>query len=174
MKDQTGDMAGGPETFNVAPADPFVELAQEIEGLISSRAFELFAARGGNHGSDLQDWLVAQSEILVNVPLDLTETETELTIRADVPGLSENDLEVRVAPRAICITGQRPVASNEPGEQAVYSERRANRIFRTLDLPSEVDPDRAAASLANGVLEVKLFKVGTGKKIPIRARAASA
>jgi HSP20 family molecular chaperone IbpA len=66
------------------------------------------------------------------------------------------------------------VASNQEGEQTVYSERRSNQIFRALDLPSEIDPDKAGATLENGILEIRLLKVGTGKRIPIRARAASA
>lgn len=175
MKDQTAtDIVGGPKIFKVAPGDPFRELSEEIEGLIARRAYELFEARGCTHGFNREDWLRAQSEIVVNVPLDVIETEAEIIVRADVPGLRENELEVRVTPRALCITGKREVASNQEEEQAVYSERRARQILRALDLPSEIDPDRAGATLGNGVLEIKLLKVGTGKKIPVLARAASA
>jgi len=175
MREQTAtDMVGGLEIFKFAPGDPFFELGDQIEGLIARRAYELFEARGFAHGFDREDWLRAQSEIVVNVPVDVIETETEIIVRADVPGLSENDLEVRVAPRALCITGKREVASKQEGEQTVYSERRSNQIFRALDLPSEIDPDRAGATLENGILEIKLLKVGTGKRIPVRARAASA
>jgi HSP20 family protein len=162
------------EISKLAPGDPFFALANEMEELISRRAYELFEARGLGHGSDREDWLRAQSEIVVNVPIDVTETETELTVRADVPGLGENDLEVRVAPRAICITGKRQSAFTQEGEKTVYSERRSNQVFRTLDLPSEIDPESASAALENGILEINLFKVGTGKRIPVRARVASA
>ncbi len=168
------DMVGRPEIFKLAPGDPFLELAEEIERLVARRAYELFEARGCAHGFDREDWLRAHSEILVNVPLDVTETETGLIVRADVPGLGENDVEVLVAPRALCIIGKRQATSNEEGKQTVYSERRANQIFRALDLPAEIDPDRAGATLENGILEIKLNKVGTGKRIPVRARAASA
>lgn len=167
------DVAGGSETLKSAPRDPFLELAEEIQALIALRAYELFESRGFAHGYDREDWLRAQSEIVLHVPVDVTETETEVTVRADVPGLSENDLEVRVMPRALCLTGKRHIAANL-AEQTVYSERRADRIFRALDLPSEVDPDTADATLENGILEIKLLKVGTGKKIPVRTRAASA
>jgi HSP20 family protein len=114
------------------------------------------------------------SEILLNVQLDITETETGLTIRADVPGFSEQDLEVRVAPRSMCITGKRQEALEQKERETVYSERRSNQIFRVLDLPSQIDPDRMNATLNNGILEIKLLKVGMGKKIPGLTKAAAA
>ena len=106
--------------------------------------------------------------------MDITETETGLTIRADVPGFSEQDLEVRVAPRSVCITGKRQEASEQKEGETVYSERRSNQIFRVLDLPSQIDPDRVNATLSDGILEIKLLKVGMGKKIPVLAKAAAA
>ena len=73
--------------------------------------------------------------------MEVTETETELTIRADVPGCSEKDLEVRVAPRSVCITGKREEVLEEKEGKPVYPERRSNRIFRVLELPSGTDPN---------------------------------
>jgi HSP20 family molecular chaperone IbpA len=163
-----------PEILTLFAGDPFFERAQEINELIARRAHELFESRGFAHGHDREDWLTAMSEILLNVQLDITETETGLTIRADVPGFSEQDLEVRVAPRSVCITGKRQEASEQKEGETVYSERRSNQIFRVLDLPSQIDPDRVNATLSDGVLEIKLLKVGMGRKIPVLAKAAAA
>ena len=163
-----------PEGINLLPGDAFFELAQEFSDLISRRAYELFESRGSVHGHDREDWLLAASEILLHAPLDVTQTETELTIRADVPGFSEKDLEVRVAPRSVCISGKREDRSEQRQEDSVYTERRSNRIFRVLDLPSEVDPDNVDATVSDGILEVKLRKVGLGKKILVRTKSASA
>ena len=113
------------------PGDPILELAQEINDLIAHRAYELFEARGFAHGYDREDWLRAESEIL-DVPVDVTETETKLTVRADVPGFSEKNLEVRVAPRSLCIIGKRPEASEQKEEKTVYSERHSTQISRVL------------------------------------------
>jgi HSP20 family molecular chaperone IbpA len=163
-----------PEALNLFPGDAFFELAQELSDLISRRAYEVFESRGSVHGHDREDWLQAASEILLNVPVDVTETETEVTIRADVLGFSEKDLEVRVAPRSVCITGNREEVSEQTEEKTVYSERRSNRIFRVLDLPFEIDPNRVNATVSEGILEIKLLKVGLGKKVPVVAKAASA
>jgi HSP20 family molecular chaperone IbpA len=163
-----------PEALNIFPSDAFFELAQELSDLIARRAYELYESRGSVHGHDAEDWLHAVSEILLNVFPDITETETEVTIRADVPGFSEKDLEVRVAPRSVCITGNREEVSEQTEEKTVYSERCSNRIFRVLDLPFEIDPNRVNATVSEGILEIKLLKVGLGKKVPVVAKAASA
>jgi HSP20 family protein len=153
---------------------PFFELTREINELIARRAYELFESRGFEHGQDREDWLRAQSEILVNVPVDIMETHTGFTIRADVPGFAEQDLQVRVAPRALCITGKRQEASDRKEGKAVSSERHANQIFRVFDLPYEIDPDRVDATLNDGALVVTLLKVATGKEISAQARVVAA
>jgi len=164
----------GPETRALNPGDAFFELSQEFSDLISRRAYELFELRGYVDGYDREDWLQAASEILLTVPVDVAETETELTIRADVPGFSEKELEVRVGPRSVCITGKRQEALEQRDEKAVYTERRANQIFRAIELPSEIDPSTVNATVSDGILQINLLKVGLGKKVPVLAKAASA
>jgi len=93
MEDQTATkLVQTPQTPEGFVGDPTFKRAQEINDLIARRAYELFESRGFAHGHDLEDWLRAESEILLNVPVDITETETEVTIRAEVPGFSEKDL----------------------------------------------------------------------------------
>lgn len=159
---------------NLSADDPFFDLAQEINQRIARRAYERYESREFAHGHDADDWLAAESEIVLNVPADIAETEAHLTIRAGVPGFSERDVEVRVAPRSVCITGNRQTLSEHTVETSAGSTRAANRIFRVLDLPCEIDPVRVDASLGDGRLEVKLAKVGVRSRVPIRAKAASA
>jgi HSP20 family protein len=154
--------------------DPFIEPAQEINDLIARRAYELFESSGYTHNHAHEDWLRAESEILLQAPVDVTETETGFTIRADVPGFGEKDLEVRVAPRSLCITGKRQESSDQKEGTTIYSERSSKQIFRVVRLPSEIDPDRVNATVSDGLLEIKLLKVGLGKKVPVLARAATA
>ena len=162
-----------PEVSTLNPGDAFFELSQEFRDLISRRAYELFELRGSVDGRDREDWLQAVSEILLDVQVDVVETETGLTVLAAVPGFGEKELEVRVAPRSICITGKREEASEQSDEKGVSAERRASQIFRTLELPSEIDPDQVKASLSDGILEIQLLKVGLGKKVPVLAKAAT-
>jgi type II secretory pathway predicted ATPase ExeA/HSP20 family molecular chaperone IbpA len=161
-------------TSPLFPDGPTFEQAQEINDLIASRAYELFESSGFTHGHAREDWLRAESEILLKVPVDVTETETELTVRADVPGFGEKDLELRIAPRSLCILGRRQETSEQKEGKTIYSERRSKQIFRMLDLPSEIDPDGLNATVSDGLLEIKVAKVGLGEKVRVVVRAATA
>ena len=164
-----------PELLKLVPDDPFLERAREINDLIARRAYDLFESSGFTHGHDRENWLRAESEILFNAPADIRETETAVTIRVDVPGFRANDLEVRIAPPHLCITGQRPEASEQEEGKTVYSERHSGRIFCVLDLPSQIDPDLTEAQLSGGILEITLLKADEmRKKVPVLAKAARA
>ncbi len=170
-----GEFVPAPELLKLVPDDPFIELAREINNLIARRAYDLFESSGFTHGHDRENWLRAESEILFNAPVDIRETETAVTIRVDVPGFRENDLEVRIAPPRLCITGRRHEAPEQQEGKMVYSERRSGRIFRVLDLPSQIDPDMTEATLRDGILEITLLKAAEmGKKVPVLAKAARA
>ncbi len=162
------------EILKLSVGDALFERVQEINSLITRRAYELFESSGFTHGHDRDNWLRAESEILLNVPVDITETETEVTVCAEVPGFSEKELEVRVEPHCIFIVGTRQEASEQRQGKTVYSERQANQIFRVLDLPASIDPAAVHATLSDGLLVVRLLKAETGKKIPVLTRAASA
>jgi HSP20 family molecular chaperone IbpA len=162
------------ETPVLAPGDAFYELSEEINNLISRRAYELFELRGSLHGFDREDWLLAESEMLQSVPVELAETEKGISISAEVPGFVERNLEVRVAPHAVCITGARAETQQRTEGDAVTVETRTRRVFRALELPAEVDPERVDATLSNGLLDINLVKMGLSKKVPVQGKAASA
>ncbi len=163
-----------PVPASVLPGDLIFDLPSEIKDSIERRAYELFESRRFEHGHDREDWLRAESEILLNVPLAITEGKTELTVHADVPGFGEKDLRVQVAPHCVCISGRREEASEQKEEKAVYSQRRSKHIFRLLDLPSEIDPNGVKATVRDGLLEIKLSKVGVDEKEHVVAKAATA
>jgi len=75
----------------------------ELYNKISQRAFSIFEWNGRIDGHDLADWLTAEAEIPTPVPLELSETDSELAIRAQVPGFTENDLEI-VAEAGRCLS----------------------------------------------------------------------
>ena len=158
----------------LSPGDPFFELAQELSSLTSHRAYESFKLKVSLHGHGSEDWLQATSKILRDVPADVTETAGEPSIRADVPGVSENDTEVRVSPCSASIAGKREKVVEQIEGKTVYSERRSKQIFRMLDLPSEIGPDEVHATVSDGLLEIKVSKVELGEKDRVVVRAATA
>ncbi|MGD0906783.1 MAG: Hsp20/alpha crystallin family protein, partial [Candidatus Acidiferrales bacterium] len=84
------------------------------------------------------------------------------------------NLEVQVAPRSICISGTRLQKSEQNEGNTVYSERRCDRIFRVLDLPSQVDPDAVDLTLNDGILEIRVPKVAMVEKTAPLVKRASA
>jgi HSP20 family protein len=157
------------------PASSLLKRMQDIHDAIARRAYDLFASRGFTHGHDLEDWFLAESEFLQQVPLEISETEKELKIAAALPGFTAKDIEVRVEPRRLFISGQREEKSEDKKKGEVgYSERRFDQVYRAIDLPAEVHPDKVHTTLNNGELEITLPKKETSQKLTIEGKAAAA
>jgi HSP20 family protein len=90
--------------------------------------------------------------------MDLVEAEDHFVLKADLPGLSEGDVNIEVQDGTLTISGERH-AESEQQERGWYRIERAFGSFnRSLTLPDGVDPDRIEASFAYGVLEVRIPK----------------
>lgn len=152
----------------------FVKRMEDIENAIARRAHELFASRGFTDGEDLSDWLTAESEILELFSLKLSETEEEVMLKADLPGFSEKDIEIRVEPWSIFIGGRREegTESKQKGE-VVSAESRSGVVFRAINLPAEVDPERVKATFDKGALQIVLLKKEAEKKVAIEKNKAA-
>ena len=91
-------------------------------------------------------------------PMDLVEAENHFVLKADLPGLSEGDVNIEVQDGALSISGERK-AQHEEREKGWYRiERSFGSFSRSLTLPDGVDPDRIQASFSHGVLEVRIPK----------------
>jgi HSP20 family molecular chaperone IbpA len=134
--------------------------ANMLAETIARRAFELFKYRGGVDGNDLDDWLRAEAEFFHPAHLHLYESHDALGIIAEVPGFAPEELSINVEPRRVTITGKR--ATNHRLGRILYYDACADRIFRAVGLPVEVDPKKATAALNNGVLELAMPKVALG------------
>lgn len=152
--------------------DTFVERMGRMSAAIARRAYELFEARGSEHGHDWQDWFHAESELLAPVPVKVAETDQELHVRAEVPGFTDKDVEVRVEPRRLIICGKKQKTPEQDKGRAVRRVERSDEIFRVLDLPHEIDPDKVRATLENEMLTITLPRVSPSKKIPVGVKAA--
>jgi HSP20 family protein len=142
----------------VVEAEKLLERMRELSQSVARRAYEFFEERGGEIGHSLEDWFRAETELLRRVPIELTETETQFKVRAEVPGFTPEEIKVSVEPGQLIVSGESEIKGEEKAGEIVYNERRSRRFCRTVDLPAEVDPGRASAVLSNGVLELTLQK----------------
>jgi HSP20 family protein len=106
-------------------------------------------------------------------PMDLVEAEDHFVLKADLPGLTEGDVNIEVQDGSLMISGERH-AEHEQHERGWYRIERAFGGFnRSLTLPDGVDPDRIEASFSNGVLEVRIPKPEERKPRRIAISSAS-
>lgn len=159
--------------FKLTEFERMFDRMREMQELISRRAFELFERGGRVFGRDIENWSRAESELLHPVNISIEETDEGLKLQAEVPGFKAEDLEVSVEPHRLTITGKRESAKEEQRKgKTLYSERRAERIMRVVELPAEVDTGGVSASLKDGLLEFTMPKSVPARKITIEKRAA--
>jgi HSP20 family protein len=86
--------------------------------------------------------------------IDVTEHEGRLLVRADLPGLTKDNVKVEVTDDTLTIQGERKEEKKEEREGYSYSECSYGRFFRSIALPEGVDTSKVTAEFHNGVLEV--------------------
>jgi len=106
--------------------------------------------------------------------VELGETDRELRVTAELPGLDEKDVEISVEEGALTLRGEK--RSEVEDKDRGYSERSYGRFERRIGLPKGIDRDKASASFRNGVLTVTLPKTEAAnedvRRIPINGKAA--
>lgn len=111
-----------------------------------------------------------ESALMENFPqlggprVDVVDHDGEVIVRAEVPGISKEDLDVSLSDDSVTIRGS--FRQEDSDEQGTYFRREASHgeFSRTLTLPSTVDADTADASLKDGILELKLQKMERAKR----------
>lgn len=147
----------GTESVKQGSEEIFNQFSQ-INDVIARRAFELFESHGGSPGHEIEDWSQAESELLHPVPLNVLESDSEYTVRAEVPGFGSKEIEISVEPRCLAISGKRETKEEEENWKMIRSEWGADRIFRLLDLPSDIVASKVSTTLKDGILFVDLPK----------------
>jgi HSP20 family protein len=127
------------------PAREISSLQQEMNRLFST----FFDAPAGPQGNGARRWVPA---------MDLVETDDQVVLRADLPGLSEADVDLSLEDNVLTLTGERKVEHEHKGEGFYRLERAVGAFSRSLTLPEGVDGDAIAARFDKGVLEVRIPK----------------
>src|ERR687895_945159 len=128
------------------------------------RLFDAFFG-GGNTQAAARRWVP---------PMDLVEAEDHFLLKADLPGLSEDDVAIEVQDGALTISGERS-AEHESQERGWYRiERSFGSFNRSLTLPEGVNPDGISARFDRGVLEVRIPKPEEPKPRRVQIKAGGA
>ena len=114
-----------------------------------NRMFDRFFEGGRGNGGAIRRWIP---------PMDLLESDDDIVLRADLPGMTEDDVEIEIKDGVLTISGEREAEHEQKGEGFHRVERAFGRFSRSLSLPAGVDASKVAASFTDGVLEVKVPK----------------
>jgi HSP20 family protein len=111
------------------------------------------------------------ADVEVQVPaLDVYETDEEVVLKAEMPGLSKDQIEVSLTDTTLTVTGEKK-KTEEVKEQNYYrSERSFGSFSRTVHLPAEVKSAAATATLKDGVLEVRLPKTDAARRKAVKVK----
>lgn len=146
---------GDDEPGSRAMAHPFASLHREMD-----RLFDDFFKAGPARGM----WPPTRGGDQLVPSVDVTETETEVQVTADLPGLEQKDIEIELRDGALTIKGERRMEEEEKKKEFHRLERAYGRYQRVVQLPCEVQEDKAAASFSRGVLTVTLPKAVSAQK----------
>jgi HSP20 family protein len=145
---------------------------QDIFNGISRRAYEIFESSGYDFGRDLENWLQAERELLHPVPVNITETDSVIELKAEVPGFDEKEIEIGLEPRRLTISGKHEATKEEKKGRSICEETCSDQIFRMVDLPAEIEPEKVTAVLKHGILKLTLPKTAKGRAVRIHPKAA--
>ena len=125
--------------------------AREVDSLQSemNRLFDTFFSGSTAGASSARRWVPA---------MDLVETDDNLVLRADLPGLTEDDVAIEIKDGVLTVSGERKAEHEERSEGFYRVERAQGSFSRSLSLPGGVDVQAVEANFENGVLEVRIPK----------------
>jgi HSP20 family protein len=130
------------------PVRELTSLQTEMNRLFNT-FFDSPSGGGGGNGGALRRWLP---------PMDLVETDDHFMLRADLPGLSEDEVGIEFEDGVLTVAGERKAEHEDKKEGFYRVERSFGQFRRSLTLPEGVDADGITANFDKGVLEVRIPK----------------
>jgi HSP20 family protein len=104
-------------------------------------------------------------------PLDLYETDEEVVVKASLPGVKPEDIDISVTGQLLTLRGESKEEHEEKAQNYYRRERRTGAFVRQISLPTEVDSNKADATFEHGVLRLRLPKAEAVKPRTIRVNA---
>jgi HSP20 family protein len=127
------------------PVRELTSLQSEMNRLFNT----FFDSPTAGHGNDVRRWIPA---------MDLVETEDHFILKADLPGLSEEDITLEFEDNVLTVSGERKLEHETKREGFFRIERATGAFNRSLTLPEGVDVESVTATFDRGVLQVRIPK----------------
>jgi HSP20 family protein len=118
----------------------------------------------------LRQWMDKQEQFIPR--MDISESDKEIQVHVDLPGMDENDIELTVENYQLTIRGEKKFETEEKGQTYHRVERKYGSFVRRIQLPEDIVPDQIKAVFQKGVLVVTVPKpkesVSQRRQIPIK------
>lgn len=137
---------------NMMSSDPFLSLQQGMNRLFD----EVF------HGSRLP--LMERDEGMIVPQINVSETENEVHITAELPSVAEKDVEVMLDGDVLTIRGEKKMEKKEDRENYHFVERSFGQFQRSIRVPHSINPEQVHAHVVDGVLSITLPKNAAKEK----------
>jgi HSP20 family protein len=106
-------------------------------------------------------------------PVDIYEDEHTITLKLEVPGIDDKDIDVRIENTTLTVHGERKIEKEEKEENFRRVERQYGSFTRSFTLPSSVDSEQVSAHYDKGLLKIKLAKKAESKPKQIKVSVGS-
>ena len=146
-------------SLNIVRWDPFRELGQ-----LQDRMNRLFQD-SWNGGAHSEDNLMSSAFVPA---VDIYEDEHDIRVKMEVPGIDQNDIDIRVENNTLSVKGERKFDKDEKEENFHRIERRYGSFVRSFTLPNTVEAESVQANYHNGVLYINLPKKAEAKPKQIK------
>ena len=123
---------------------PFIDFANDWEGV--------FGPANG-----------ARQERTIKPAMDIVESEEELTISVELPGLKKDDVKLAIENDVLTLSGEKRFENEEKKKDYHRVERSYGTFHRSISLPTQVDAGKAEASFEDGILEIRIPRAETAK-----------
>lgn len=135
--------------MNITRFEPWslVNLMHRDLDQIASRRLGL--SEGVDNGSSVADWVPA---------VDVVEEKERFVLRADLPGVRAEDIDVNMENGVLSVSGERSQEKHDNVDGVRRIERISGKFYRRFTLPESANPDKIAAKSSNGILEVVIPK----------------
>ena len=145
---------------NLAPWEPFREMMTLRDAM--NRLFEESVLRPGTFPAEATG---------VAAPVDVYETDNNIVLKAAVPGLKPDDIDVTITGEVLTIKGEYKQEEKTERRNYIHQERRYGSFSRTLTLPAAIDANNVSATFENGILTLEMPKVEEVKPKSVKINA---
>jgi len=139
-------------TLPVKKTESILDELNQLQDRIMKRAFEIFDSNGREFGSDLENWLQAERELVWKPAIELEEQDNQFRLQIATPGVDPKDIDIEVTPDHVLVKAECQHEHKQEKGEVHICEFTSGNMFRSVHLPKKIDPDKVKAEFKNGVL----------------------